>query len=121
MWGVGPSHEIDLYLRAAPSAPVGLEFDVSAALLPERPAQEVTVLAGGHALTTWAFTAAANRGVRGVVVPTSAVAAGQWGAPVIRLAFRPASVVPVNRLNPARQDERALGLGLHALRRAVPT
>jgi len=121
VWGVGASHEMALYLRAFPGAPVRLELDVSASLAPARPTQAVTVLAGGQTLATWNFTAAGNRAPRSVVVPLSAIATGEWGAPVIRLEFRPQSVEPVDKLDPSRTDTRALGLGLHRLRHNTGT
>jgi hypothetical protein len=119
VWGIGASHEMELCLRAVPAAPVSLEADVSAALPPARPVQAVTVLAGGQTLATWEFTTACNRAPRGVVVPLAAVATGAWGAPVIRLEFRPQSVEPLNKLDPSRTDTRALGLALHRLRRGT--
>jgi hypothetical protein len=120
VWGVGPSHRLDLYLDRAPSEPIRILANVAAALVGSRTRQMVDVLAGDRVLTTWEFTPQQNRGERTLLVPAEAAVTGPWGYPVIPLEFRPHSVAPVNSLAPERTDDRALGLALFALRRGDP-
>ena len=117
VWGVGPSHRLDLYLDQAPTGPVRVDVNVAAAVVGSRTTQFVDVLAGDRVLATWHFTLEHNRGERSVLVPADAAVPGPWGFPVIALEFRPDSVAPVNTLAPERNDDRALGVALFGLRR----
>jgi macrocin-O-methyltransferase TylF-like protien len=121
VWGIGPSHRLNLYLNQAPAGPLRVDFNVAAALVGSRKRQMVDVLAGDRVLATWEFTPQQNRGERAVLVPADAAVPGHWGFPVIPLEFRPHSVAPVNTLAPDRTDDRALGLALIALRREDPS
>jgi Macrocin-O-methyltransferase (TylF) len=121
IWGVGPSHRLNLYLDKAPAGPVRVDFNVAAALVGSRISQTVDVFAGEQRLATWDFKEQQNRGERSVLVPADAVLPGSSGYVVIALEFRPRSVVPVNQLAPDRNDDRALGIALFAVRRGNET
>jgi hypothetical protein len=118
VWGIDASHCIDFYMPTPPTSPVRVEADVAASLLGTRKSQAIDVLTGKRFLTTWNFSLANNRSIRTVTVPLDAVCQGQWGCPMIRLEFRPHSVLPVNQLDPESQDPRQLGLAVYGLRRA---
>jgi macrocin-O-methyltransferase TylF-like protien len=117
VWGVGPSHRLNIYLDEAPAGPVRVDFKVAAALVGSRNRQVVDVLAGDRVLASWEFTPEQNRSERSVLTPADAAVPGPWGFPVIPLEFRAHSVAPVNTLARDRADDRALGLALFALRR----
>jgi hypothetical protein len=117
VWGIGPSHTLNLYMEQRPKTAVTVEVEAWAALVGRRESLEIDVLAEGRLLTTWQFSMAANRAPRSVTVPAKAVSAGQWEFPMIRLEFRPRDVAPITELDPSKNDNRALGLGLIALRR----
>jgi len=119
LWGVGPSHELNLYMSTAPSGDILFEAQVRAALVGSRQSQTVDIVVDGTNLATWQFTKHANDGIRTVRIPCSAVSNGDWGYPVVRLAFRPRDVKPVNELAPDSNDTRSLGLALSRIRRGV--
>jgi hypothetical protein len=117
VWGVGPSHIIDLYMDTAPQQDVQIGMEVAAALLGSRTMQDIDVFAGGRLLTTWNFSGENNRAERTLTVPATAVISGDWKFPVIRLEFRPRSVATIAELDPAMRDDRAVGIALFKLRR----
>jgi hypothetical protein len=117
VWGVGAAHTLNLYLEAPPVGDLQVEVDGAAAIVGTRKMQEIDVLVAGQHLATWQYTQEHNRGERSVTVPASAITAGEWGFPLLRLEFRPRSVATVAELDPARNDQRALGLALFGLRR----
>jgi hypothetical protein len=119
VWGVGPSHILNLPLFERPKEDVLVEIDTAAALVGTRLTQDVDVFAGGKYLASWHFSVSAIRAQWTVQVPAAAVTAGEWGFPVLVLEFRPRSVVPIVELDPSRNDSRPLGLGLFGIRRGA--
>jgi hypothetical protein len=118
VWGIGPSHFINLTMADQPTEDVVVEIDGATAVFGARPEQEIDVFAAGQCLATWHFSLQENRGTRMVRVPAAAVTMRDSQLPVLRLEFRPRSVVPIIELDPTRKDLRPLGLALFSLRRA---
>ncbi|WP_048862365.1 hypothetical protein, partial [Acidisphaera rubrifaciens] len=58
-----------------------------------------------------AFTAAENRGIRRVPIPAAAYAAGR-----VAVTFRPRSWLSPRALGAHDNDDRPLGMAVHALR-----
>ncbi len=119
VWGIGSSHTLNLSLAERPVMDVVVEIDAATALFDARPEQDIDVFAGGQLLATWRFVLPENRAQRIVQVPAAAVTTGDVGFPLLRLEFRPRSVVPIIELDPTRNDLRPLGLALFGLRRAA--
>ncbi len=118
VWGVGVSHILNLVLKDWPAADVVVEIDGAAALFGARPRHEIDVFAAGQHLATWHFSVDENRAQRSVRVPAAAVVPGDQGFPALQLEFRPRSAFPIAELDPARDDQRPLGLALFGIRRA---
>jgi len=118
VWGIGPSHTLNLSLAERPLSDVAIEIDAAAALFDARPRQDIDVFVGGQRLVTWHFTLAECRAQRTVRVPVAAVSIGGAGFASLTLEFRPHSVAPIVELDPTRNDSRPLGLALFGLRRA---
>ena len=118
VWGVGSSHVLNLYLNTMPTADVGIEFEVGAALVGLRHVQTVDVTIGNQVLTTWLFSTDENRALRAVRIPVSLIAEdSRWGFFLIRLELRPKDVRPISELNPENEDVRRLGVSLTQIRR----
>jgi hypothetical protein len=120
VWGVGPSHTLDLYMERPPAGDATVEIECATALVGPRKSQQVDVFAAGRLLATWEFSLKSNQGRRSVTVPVDTIGVGDWEFPVIRLEFRPREVAPITELDPARNDTRPLGLALVAIRRGDP-
>ncbi len=118
VWGIGPSHTLNLTMTERPSADVIIEIDAAAAVFAARPQQDIDVFAGGQRLATWVFTLMESRSQRTVRVPAAAATTGNAGFSLLTLEFRPRSVVPMIELDPSHNDTRSLGLALFGLRRA---
>ncbi len=117
VWGIGPSHVLNLVMTEAPVHDVVVEIDAAAAILPARPTQEIDVVASGQLHATLTFSVERNRAQHIVRVPVSAITPGDGGFPTLRLEFRPHSVRTISELNPDSNDTRALGLALFGVRR----
>ena len=119
VWGIGPSHTLNLYMEHPPEGDITVEVDGAVALVGPRRAHEVSVFAGGQLLTTWQFSMDRNRAPRSVTVPAAAFTPGDWNYPVLQLEFRPCEVKPITELDPTRIDTRALGMAVFAIRRGA--
>jgi hypothetical protein len=118
IWGIGPSHSLQLSLDAPPAGDLAVEADVSATLIGPRTMQEVDVWVGEDHIDTWRFTPEENRGVRSLLVPRSAITDDR-SYPTIALTFRPRHVESPHSLDPAIADDRLLGVALYRLRQRV--
>jgi hypothetical protein len=118
VWGIGPVHELYLYLPCLPTKDIELEADVHAALIGRRASQEVEVWVGGALLAVWVFIRGENRGLRRVRIPNSlaAEATAMQNLPGIKVEFRPRDIAAPNELDPTNADTRPLGLGVSRLR-----
>jgi hypothetical protein len=116
-WGIGSSHVINLSMNDRPTQDLEIEVDGAAAVFQGRPEQEIEVFVDGQCLTTWYFSLTQNRAQRKVRVPAAMVGTGEWGFPLLHLEFRPRSFARIVDIDPARKDERALGLALFGIRR----
>lgn len=118
VWGVGASHMLNLYMERPPVGDIRIEVDAGTALAGTRRTQAIDVVVGGQVLATWDYTVERNRGERSVTIPANLVTVGDWNFPLLNLEFRPHDVASVAELDPTRDDARALGLALFAIRRA---
>ncbi|MDE8347711.1 MAG: macrocin O-methyltransferase, partial [Acidocella sp.] len=117
VWGVGPSHILNLTMAQRPTADLVVQVDGAAALVPRRLEQEVDVFVDGEQLERWHFSKEENRAKRGVRIPAKLVTLGEFGFPRVRLEFRPRSWEPISSLSPESNDGRQLGIALFGLRR----
>lgn len=115
VWGVGSRHRLEFAFQHWPGVEVVVEVDVSASLLGSRQSQNVNVTIGDRLYATWHFVRDANRSIRSLRIPASAISRNEY--PTVVIEFRPQSVVPTNQLDSGRTDDRPLGLALHAIRR----
>ena len=118
VWGVGPSHVLNLPMAERPTGDVLVEIDAGSALVGSRLTQDIDVFAGGQQLATLHFSATKARTQSVVRAPVGAVIMGNAGILELPLEFRPRSVARVVDLDPSRGDIRALGLALFGIRRA---
>ena len=118
VWGVGERHVLLVYLRSEQPGGLELDLDVHTALAGTRTGQTVDVLVAGRRVARWEFTLEANRGTRTARIPRAALlkAIEQENGPYLRVEFRPASVEPLNRVDPSLQEFRELGMALHQVR-----
>ena len=119
VWGVGEVHHLPVYVAGAGTTDLELDADVHVALIGARTTLEIDVVVCDQTLATWRFTPEQNRAVRVVRIPASLAATAHGSDtehPVVRVEFRPSSVVSPKSLDPANSDDRTLGLGLNALR-----
>ena len=116
VWGVGDAHELHLVPPEKVSHGLALEFDVQAALIGSRTDQVVDVSVAGRNVESWTFSSTQNRSVRRLHIPAELVAPGQSGDAVVKVVFRPRSVMSVSEIAPHSGDNRPLGLGLHRIR-----
>jgi len=111
VWGVGATHELQLYLSDPPKQDVELDLDVQAYLPDRYSVQTVDVVVEGAASTgaestAWRFSSDANRGVRTARIPAAIAGAGTPFTLQLRL----------QESFPSTKDERPLGIGLHRIR-----
>jgi hypothetical protein len=116
VWGVGSSHELALYPPDACRYLI-LDFDVHVPLIEQQASQEVVVLVNEKEVARWHFSTETNRGVRTIVVNPDRATNGNLG--LLRVEFRPRSLVKPNQFNPSNTDSRDLGMALHRLRFAA--
>jgi hypothetical protein len=115
VWGIGPSHRLRLYFADPPAGDVVAEFRGGAALAGTRETQEVAVCIGDARIATWTFTRDKNSAERTAIIPGNLVTDSDEG-PMVEIEFRPASIAPLNELDPSSKDDRALGMSLVELR-----
>ena len=115
VWGVGERHILKLYPPNPIANRVKLECDVHVVLSGPRKSQRVDVFADDRLIDTWDFTAACNRAVRSLTVPTP-----RPGSEMVAIEFRPHSIATPAELDPSNIDTRPLGLALHRLRWSSP-
>lgn len=120
VWGVGESHELQLFLPSLPSRDLEFEANVNASLLGRRQYQEVEVIVAGRRLASWTFTPEMDRGIRRVRISSELVResarASEWGILTFSVEFRPKFLEPTNVIDPSRSDDRVLGLALLSFR-----
>ena len=120
VWGVGESHELQLFLPSLPSRDLELEANVNASLIGHRQFQEVEIIVAGRRLATWTFTPEMDRGIRRVRISPEIVResarASEWGILTFYVEFRPRFLEPTNVIDPSRSDDRVLGLALLGFR-----
>jgi hypothetical protein len=119
VWGVGNTHEMTLVIAEQPEKDIVIELDTAAALAEGRPEQVVEVDASKNHIATLHFSAIRNRAVHQVTIPFSLFQRSAAGAWTVRLEFKPRHVASIAELDPAKSDNRALGLALYRLRRAT--
>jgi hypothetical protein len=115
VWGVGPKHELKLYLADRPEEDFLLDVDVHGPALDAVGEHHVDVYVKGNLLGTIDFDTDTNRGVRSIRISRDMIAAGP--VPSVIVEFRPHRTVRPIDLNPATGDIRELGLALHRIRR----
>jgi hypothetical protein len=119
VWGIGATHVLEIVMDKLPEKEVQVEAEVEAALISARPSQTVDVFAAARHLAAWEFSLAVNRGIRSVTVPAELISTDDLGYHVLRLEFRPHSVIVLSALDPRSKDDRAHGLGLFRIRRGL--
>ncbi len=119
VWGVGPSHKLELYLAYPAHGVLQIEADVEAALIGSRSEQQVDVWSDGRIIGVWTFTRELNRGIRSVCIPIPSPD-DVTGLPSVVVEFRPKFFEAPAEIDGSKyQDARPLGLGLRRLRQWV--
>jgi hypothetical protein len=117
VWGVDDMHQFFVFLAAAPTRDIELEFDVSAWLFPADAPRVVEVFVGGQKSEDWIFTHDRNRAARSVRIPVGYLLELNDTRPIMQLDFKPALVITEAELSARGGDKRRLGVSLHAARR----
>jgi hypothetical protein len=118
VWGIGPSHVLNLTMTERPNEDVVIEVNAGAAIVAARPEQRIDLFVEREPVASWRFSEKENRAKRLVRVPPRCVSVDEWGLPTIRLEFKPARWEAISALDPNKKDDRPLGLALYGLRRA---